>query len=244
MRMNDATNLWMGAVHLAVNRKFMVASSLACERIAVEVDQDQIVFGHLFETDTRTLDPILPWRVRKRGHVSVDHIVVPLHGENTASQGQFFLQAHQEVLHKNESKIALRMSARVSEEPNVCQIATKKAPKEIATKRTAGHADLPSFRASVGQALAARPSRAVIVIVTAEGAMRTVEDFTFYCGMPFQKLFEIVVLVQIFLAVDQIGVVTQLGRHLGMVLQEIMELLHLIAQIAPGCSRGTEDRQR
>src|SRR5258705_3704087 len=92
--------------------------------------------------------------------------------------------------------------------------------------------------------LPARPTRTVIVIVMAEGAMRTVEDFTFYCGMPFQKLFEIVVLVQIFLAVDQIGVVTQLGRHLGMVLQEIMELLHLIAQIAPGCSRGTEDRQR
>ena len=92
--------------------------------------------------------------------------------------------------------------------------------------------------------LAVRPTRAVIVIITAEGAARMVEDFALYRGMSFQEPFEVVVLVQIFLAGDQIGVVAQLGRYLGMVLQEIVELPHLIAQIAPGRSRGTEDRQR
>jgi hypothetical protein len=132
--------------------------------------------------------------------------------------------------------------ARVSEGLNACQIGARKGLRNRCEK-DGRHADLPSFRGFVGQGLAVRPTRAVILIVTAEGAVRTVEDFTFYGGMSFQKLFEIVVLVQIFLAVDQIGVVAQLGRYLGMVLQEIVELPHLIAQITPGRSRGTEDRQ-
>jgi hypothetical protein len=120
----------------------------------------------------------------------------------------------------------------------------KKTLKEIPTQKDSRHRHLPSFGKFVEQALAVRPTRAVIVIITAEGAARMVEDFALYRGMSFQEPFEVVVLVQIFLAGDQIGVVAQLGRYLGMVLQEIVELPHLIAQIAPGRSRGAEDRQR
>src|SRR5262245_11518458 len=91
MGMNDALDFGIGPVNFAVDGKLIVPFALTGERVALEIDQNQLVFCHLLQTNTRTLDPLMARSIGQGRDVAVDHVVVTLHGENTTSQREFFL---------------------------------------------------------------------------------------------------------------------------------------------------------
>ena len=100
-----------------------LALALARERVAVEIDQDHIVRGGLFQTDARAFDPVLPGCLRERGNMAVDHIVVPLHGQNTASRGKFFLERHgaSSRTERLVYRMILRDERKVADGGSLCQ---------------------------------------------------------------------------------------------------------------------------
>src|SRR5690348_5808815 len=92
--MNYTANFRVGTVDLAVDGKLVVPFTFARQRITFEVDQHQIVLGDCLKTDPAAFDPGLSGSARQRGDVTIDHIVVPLHGENSTRESELLLQVH------------------------------------------------------------------------------------------------------------------------------------------------------
>ena len=81
---------------------------------------------------------------------------------------------------------------------------------------------------------------ASVAVRTAKNSAGVMHDFALYRGVAFEKLFQIVMFVQVFLIVDQIWIVSQLSGNLGMVLQKNVKLTNFVPQIAPGGTRHAE----
>jgi transcriptional regulator of acetoin/glycerol metabolism len=92
--MNHTANFRVGTVNFAVDGKLVVPFAFARQRIAFEVDQHQIVLRDFLKTDPGAFDPVLSGSVRQRRDVTIDHIVVSLHGEDSTGEGELLLQIH------------------------------------------------------------------------------------------------------------------------------------------------------
>ena len=81
------------------------------------------------------------------------------------------------------------------------------------------------------------PARMVLAVVLAKDPPWMIEDLAFNAGMALEKFLQVVMFVEVLLAVDQSRIVAQFRRHFGVILKKAMKLANFVAQtivIAPG----------
>ena len=85
MRVHHGDAIGPGAQHFGMDEYFIVASGITFDLVALEIDGDDVVFSHFFETDTRRLHEKTARLIRQaQRDMAGDIVALPFMREHTA----------------------------------------------------------------------------------------------------------------------------------------------------------------